>query len=137
MKRIWENSLIFVIFIAFFIFKDSIYKLLDSKELNFNYLKENELNYYKEEYEKLLKIYNIDLEYNNNYNLSKIIYRDIYDFYNEMLISKGEKDGIKKGDAVVTSEGLIGVVSKLEKNSSYVDLLYNKDLKISVKINCM
>ena len=134
MKNIWKNSLIFIIFISFFIFKDSIYNLFDNKELNFNYLKENELNYYKEEYENLLKIHNMNLE-NNNYILSKIIYRDIYDFYNQMLINKGSNDNIKKGDVVVSENSLVGVISKVNKNSSYVNLLYNKDLKVSVKIN--
>ena len=51
MKKIFKDSLLFILFIVVFITKDSIYLLFDKKEYNFNYLKENELNYYKTEIE--------------------------------------------------------------------------------------
>lgn len=134
MKNLWKNSLIFIIFIFLFIFKENFYKLYDTPDLEFNYLKENELNYYKNEYEKILNIYNMGIN-DSNYILSKVIYRDVYDFYNEILINKGESDNVKKGDAIVSTKGLVGVISKVNKNSSYVNVLYNKNLKVSVSIN--
>ena len=130
MKNLLKNSVIFILFIFSFLFSDVIYKLFDNKEYNFNYLKDNELNYYKDEYQKLSGIKN-----DNNYILSKIIYRNIYDFYSNITISKGKNNAIKKGNVVVSEDGLIGIVSKVNRNSSVVNLVTNKDSKISVKIN--
>ena len=130
MKKIFKDSLLFILFIVVFITKDSIYLLFDKKEYNFNYLKENELNYYKTEYENLSNIKN-----DNNYLISKIIYRDIYSFYKKMVISKGKNYNIKKGDVVVSEDSLVGIIEKVDNTSSTVKLLYNSDLKISVKIN--
>lgn len=130
MKNIWKNSLIIILFILLFLFKDNIYTLFDTKEYNFNYLKEIELNNYKKEYEEL-----IDIKNNNEYLISKIIYRDIYDFYNKMIISKGSNYNIEKGDIVVSENSLVGVIDKVDDTSSTVNLLYNKNLKISVKVN--
>lgn len=134
MKIFWKNSIILILFLFLFLFKDTIYSFFWVKEVDFNYLKENELEYYKNEYQKLIKDYDLDFELENKYIYSKIIYRNIYDFYETLVILKGEKDGVKKGDAVVSKDGFIGVVDKVDKNSSYVNLLYNKDLKVSVKV---
>ncbi|MBE6161489.1 MAG: rod shape-determining protein MreC [Firmicutes bacterium] len=130
MKNILKNSLIVILFILFILFKDSIYELYDNKEYNFNYLKENELLYYKNEYQKISEI-----KKDNKYIFSKIIFRDIYDFYNKMIISKGKNYNIKKGDLVVSESSLVGIVESVSKKSSSVILLYNPDLKLSVKIN--
>ena len=129
MKKIIKDSLIFILFIVVFIAKDSIYLLFDKKEYNFNYVKDIELNYYKEEYEKLSNMKN-----NNNYLISKIIYRDIYSFYKKIIISKGKNYNIKKGDVVVSEESLVGIIEKVDSTSSTVKLLYNNDLKVSVKV---
>jgi rod shape-determining protein MreC len=135
MKKILQNSWLFIFFILAFLFKENIYKLFNPAEYNFNYIKENELNYYKEEYQKLLNIYNLDVLEEKEYILSKIIYRDVYDFYHKMVIAKGSKDDIKEGSVVVSTEGLVGIINKVNKNSSDVLILYNSDLKLSVKIN--
>ena len=129
MKKIIKDSLIFILFIVVFIAKDSIYLLFDKKEYNFNYVKDIELNYYKEEYEKLSNI-----KKNNNYLISKIIYRDIYSFYKKIVISKGKNYNIKNGDVVVSEESLVGIIEKVDSTSSTVKLLYNNDLKVSVKV---
>ena len=130
MENIWKNSLLILIFLVLFLFKDSLYNLLDKKEYNFDFIKENELEYYKTEYEKLSGIKN-----DNNYLISKIIFRNVYDFYNEITITKGKNYNIKKGDIVVSEDSLVGIISEVNKTSSNVYLLKNPNVQISVKIN--
>ena len=53
-----------------------------------------------------------------------------------MTINKGKKDGIEVGNAVVTSEGLVGKIDKVSNTTSVVKLITSTDdtNKISVKI---
>ena len=44
-------------------------------------------------------------------------------WYDVLTIDKGKKDGIKKGDAVINSEGLIGKVIKVNNKSSDIKLI--------------
>ena len=57
-------------------------------------------------------------------------------WYDEVTIDKGSKNGIEKGMAVVTTDGLIGQITKVSNYSSTVKLLSNENMsdKISVKI---
>jgi len=65
------------------------------------------------------------------------INRNIGYWYNNITIDKGSKNGIKKGDAVITSNGLIGKITSVSNFSSTVKLLTSDEIsnKISVKIN--
>lgn len=118
-----------------FLFKENIYSWFKTKDYNFNYLKENELYYYKSEYLKLLEENNLKNDFESDYIFTKIIYRNTYDFYNKLIVYKGKDYDIKEDSAVVTDNSLVGVVSKVNKNSSEVILLYNDKFKLSVKIN--
>lgn len=52
-----------------------------------------------------------------------------------LLINKGEKDGIKNGDIVITSSGvLIGQVSNINTYSSHVRAITDPNLKTTVKL---
>lgn len=130
MKNILKNSLILILLIIIIMIKDYIYTYMDKKEYDFNFYKENELNYYKKEYQELLNI-----KKDTNYLISKIIYRNIYDFYNEIRITKGKNYNIKKGNLVVYENYLVGVINNVNNTSSTVLLLHNSKLKLSVKIN--
>ncbi len=54
-------------------------------------------------------------------------------WYNQITINKGRKDGIKKGFAVINSDGLVGKIISVRNNTSVVKLLtaLNKDTYIS------
>ena len=130
MKNIIKNTILVLILIVLILFKDYLYMLFDKKEYDFNFIKEKELEYYKNEYEKIINIKN-----DNNYLISRIIYRNVYNFYNEITISKGENYNINEGDYVLSNDSLIGIVSEVENNSSKVSLLYNNKIQLSVKIN--
>lgn len=65
-----------------------------------------------------------------------IIQRSTENFTNSLVINIGTNDGVELGDAVISSEGLIGKVSSVSENTSIV-LLLTTELeinKITVKI---
>lgn len=66
-----------------------------------------------------------------------VVSRNMGYWYNTLTIDKGSKNGVKKGDAVITSEGLIGKVVGLSNFSSTVKLLTSDEIsnKISIKID--
>jgi len=66
-----------------------------------------------------------------------VVNRNIGYWYNNLTIDKGSKNGVKKGDAVITSNGLIGKITNVSNFSSTVKLLTSDEIsnKISVKIN--
>lgn len=73
-------------------------------------------------------------ENNGNYVIGQVILRNMHDFYNEVVIDLGSKDGVKVGNAVVNSEGLVGVIYKVDDKKSYVKLL-SSNYNVAVKIN--
>ena len=91
--------------------------------------------YYEQEYQKVLDLYEIKEFPKYEYEFSKVIYRNIYKYFNEMTILKGKDANLKEHMAVINDEGLIGVISKVYKNTAKVELLTNKDINVSVKIN--
>lgn len=138
MKHFYKNTSILLIFFLIFIFKESIYSLfikinnLNELDASIQNIKET---YYEEEYNKLLA--SINLIENNNYNYvySKIIYRDVYEYFDNLTILKGRKDNIAINSAVVNDDGLIGTINKVNKNSSRVLLITNRESEVSVKVN--
>ncbi|MDO4963201.1 MAG: rod shape-determining protein MreC [bacterium] len=65
-----------------------------------------------------------------------VVNRNVGYWYNNLTIDKGSKNGVKKGDAVIISNGLIGKVTSVSNFSSNVKLLSSDKIsnKISVKI---
>lgn len=138
MKNIIKNSHILLIFFLIFLFKESIYGVLikisnlDNINSSINEIKES---YYEKEYQELLNTVNIVKEDEYQYIFSKVLYRDIYEFYNNITILYGSKNNILKNSAVINEDGLIGTITKVNKNSSVITLITNKDSQISIKVN--
>lgn len=65
-----------------------------------------------------------------------VVNRNIGYWYNSLTIDKGSKNGVKKGDAVITPSGLIGKITNVSNFSSTVKLLTSDEVsgKISIKI---
>lgn len=65
-----------------------------------------------------------------------VIARNPDQWMNKAIIDKGKKDGIKPNMAVMTSEGLVGRISKVNQFSAQVDLLSttSRNGKLSVNI---
>lgn len=130
-RKILCKLIIFIILFVFIYiggFLNSYFKynnknMIDSKVLSIqNQILKKELD----DIEKL----NID---GGNYIIGKVVFRDIYSFYDEVVINLGNDD-VKIGDAVVDSCGLVGIIYNTTDNLSYVKLL-SSNYNISVKVN--
>jgi len=105
---------------------------------NYNSLKSNTIaildDYYKREYERLSKMLDVKA-FSKEIVISRVLEQDIYHFFQKITILKGSNDNLKTGDVVINEKGVIGVIDKVSKNTSEVNLLSNKDISLSVKIN--
>ena len=64
-----------------------------------------------------------------------IVSRNKSYWFNNISIDKGSKKGIKEGQAVITSNGLIGKISKVSYYSSEIKLLTSDDINFKVSIS--
>ena len=128
--------------------KDKIKESDDKKDLYKKYKKlKNKIEktelYYAEIQELQKEVSELKSTLELNATLSEYTYvnatvvnRNIGKWYNILNIDKGSKNGVKKGDAVITNSGLIGRIIKVSNFSSTVKLLTSDEIsnKISVKI---
>lgn len=63
----------------------------------------------------------------------KIVNKSLTQTRNTITINVGDKDSVKLNMPVITDAGLVGKIAAISKNYSIVQILYNKDLKFSVK----
>ena len=119
--------------------KNNIYKKYKKLEEKYNNIKnyEEEIDNLKKENNELRKQLNLEetlLDY-EKINAS-IINRNIGYWYDSFTINKGTSSGIEPGNAVVTSDGLIGKVVSASNLYSTVSLITSSklDQKISVRI---
>lgn len=127
---------------TFYICLIIIYILFLSKNILFSIPKKNiapllcntKEHHYEEEYQNLSKMLNLNLpDYKISY--SKIIFRNLYQFYEKITITKGTNDNLKEGSIVVDDKGLLGIINKCYPNYSEVSLITNSKTNFSVKIN--
>ncbi len=136
MKRNILNGALAIFLIVIYLSRDQI----DAWHLQNNELFQNEIVTNSEiktlqtENAALKKTVNLMANY-PTYQISKVKYRDIYDFADSLTIYKGKAEDIQKGSFVINDEALIGVVTAVYKHTSTVRLLSNKKSNISVKIN--
>ncbi len=132
-----KRFLLGLIIIVLFYLGENFY--LPRKNMEFEFIA-NEIYKAKEETlkkkEELLKTsYNFNdyLDYKIEY--SKVLFKDLYHYKNEITIYKGKKQNIKENNLIINQKGLVGVVKKVNENSSVVELLNNDNLSLSVKID--
>ncbi len=53
---------------------------------------------------------------------------------NYIIIDKGKDDGVKKGDGVITGQGVIGIVEAVSRHYSYVMSFNNINMAVSARI---
>lgn len=105
-----------------------------------SYIKYNDKEYinYRGVIEENLILKNELLELSNvTYSkgiLAKVLLRDLYSFYDEIVLNVGSDDGVFQNSGVLNDKGLVGIVSKVEKTRCYVKLL-SSSYNISVKVN--
>ena len=136
MIKKYKDYIILLIVFLFIIFGSNINAFLRSfdNNLNSNNINNNYCTSLENDYNELLKINDFKITSELNLVVSKVMLRDIYEFSDTLTIYKGTNSGIKEGNAVITDKGLIGVVSKVNKESSVVELITNKSSNISVRI---
>ena len=130
-----NKSIFFLILLIIIISRNSILNLINNtfkiflnkdNTLEINYLN-NEIIRLKEEYNKLL-------DFKNNINIDETctitnVYKNNYGF--DKLIING--DNYNLYDEVLTKEGLIGYISKINNKYSEISYIYNT--KVPVRIN--
>ncbi len=132
MNLLFAISSLIIIYLIF-LTKDSFIGLINNKDDIANSKCTLENNSIIKDYEKLLNFMNLT-ENKQELIYSKVITREIYEFYDKITITKNENDNIKKGDIVISEYGLIGTISKVNKNSCEVSLITSNDTNISVKV---
>lgn len=136
MIKKYKDYILFAIFIIF-IFVTNINTFFDNKKsiLNVDSIASKHYIELEKEYNELLS-YN-DIKKNSKFNLilSKIKYRNLYDFSKNFIIYKGFNDKIEIGDAALDQNGLVGIIKKTYQNTSVVELLTSENTNISVQIN--
>lgn len=97
----------------------------------------SELNNKNKEIKELKDLLNLN-SINSNYSIinATVIGRNMQYFYDEVIINKGSKSGIKKNMIVVNDKGLIGKIIKTNRNNSTVKLITSSDVynMLSVQI---
>lgn len=101
------------------------------KDLIENTINERELQELKE----LKTMLNLkeDKVYDDNIT-ANIIAKDGNEFYSVFLVSAGEKDGVKKGDLVLSGNGLAGVVEVVYEDYAKVASILDTKMSMSFKI---
>ena len=130
-----NKSIFFLILFIIIISRNSILNLINNtfkiflnkdNTLEINYLN-NEITRLKEEYNKLLDFKN-NISIDEDYTITNV-YKNNYGF--DKLIING--DNYNLYDEVLTNEGLIGYISKINNKYSEISYIYNT--KVPVRIN--
>jgi len=131
MSKILKNNYLFIILFLLILLKEPIYKLFTSENNVYNTIL---CQFLEEDYNRLLKFSEIDVVYKSEYVNTFVIYKDIYNYMNEITI-RGGLDKDFNNNPVIYNNTLVGFISTVHQNSSKVKLITNKNSKVSVKIN--
>ena len=131
MKKFIKETYLFLILFIIFLIKDPIYKIFTIQNNIYNTVRCNIL---ESDYNKLLEFSEIDVVYESDYINTVIIYKDIYNYMNEITI-RGGLDKEFSNNPVIYDNTLVGFISKVNKNDSIVKLITSNSSKVSVKIN--
>ena len=135
MLRKYKDYILLLLLFLSIIFISNISYFIMPNNLDINSFVDDYTKHLESEYNELLKINEIDYNTNLNITISRILYRDIYDYHNYITIYKGSDDFINEDMVVVNNNGLVGVISHVDKNNSRVRLITSNDSNISVRIN--
>lgn len=131
MNKFINQSYLFIVLFILLVIKEPLYRLFTIKDKIYNTTR---CAFLEQDYSKLLEFSEINVIYDSDYINSSIIYKDIYNYMNEITI-RGGKDYNLSNNPVIYDNTLVGVVDRVDTNTSIVKLITNKSSKISVKIN--
>ncbi len=135
MLRKYKDYILLLLLFLSILFISNISYFIMPNNIDVNSIIDDYTKHLESEYNELLKINNIDYNANLNVSISKILYRDIYDYHNYIIIYKGSNAGIKENMVVINDLGLVGVITDVSENNSKVQLITSNESNISVKIN--
>lgn len=135
MLRKYKDYILLLLLFLSILFISNISYFIMPNNIDINSIIDDYTKHLESEYNELLKINNIDYNANLNVSISKILYRDIYDYHNYITIYKGSNAGIKENMVVINDLGLVGVITDVSENNSKVQLITSNESNISVKIN--
>lgn len=131
-----KDYIVILSIILIFMFGSNIDNIF-IKKMDIKY-KDIVLNYesmLKRNYDELKKSNGLKIKDELNLNLTKVKLQNLYKLKEEITIYKGFKDKVEVGSAVLTDEGLVGVVKDTYAHESIVELITSPKSQISVKIN--
>lgn len=132
LKKKYEIILkILVIFFILLFFYSVTYFVSFIKYDDEKYVETSKIVLENQELKKELKKLS-NIEYQEGV-VAKVLIRDLYSFYDELVLNVGE-DKVKLYDTVIVNDSLIGIIYKVNKNTSNVKLL-SSNYNISVRIN--
>ena len=122
MKKSYIGLIIGLIIVT--IYSEVNNRVLDNTNIVVDYNKylESELN----------TLRNFKVNDNLDLVLTKVKYRNMYG--SDLVIYRGFNDYLKKGDAILSNDGLVGIIKKTYSDSSIIDLITSRDSAISVSI---
>lgn len=111
-------------------------KNIQEKDQTESYIIQKNINYELEkEVQELKKILNLNSTL-TEYDIvnATVISRNNYYWFNSLTIDKGKDEGIKKNMGVITTNGLIGKISKVTNKTSEVKLLTSDDITYKTSV---
>ncbi len=95
---------------------------------------ENRYEELERENRRLRKFVNFTASVPENYVAAQIIARDPSPWFKTIMIDKGESQGLAKGNPVLVSEGIVGQIIKVSKNSSRILLITDRTSAVDALI---
>jgi rod shape-determining protein MreC len=120
--------------------KSKILQYLYLKEMNLQLVSENqtlknELEYYKHNnIAKPVIVEDTVHKQHYSYIISKVVNNTVNKQYNFITLDKGSADGVKPEMAVISSNGVVGIVESTTENYSLIISVLNRNLKVSAKL---
>ncbi len=141
MKKYVVNIIIIIIFLGCIFLSDYLIITIgktnwhnyETSALNLKMLKD-ENKVLKEELNGVLTLNGLDKYQDYDILKTEILLRDVYNFHETVTIKYGKDANLKKGMAVVSENGLVGIIEKVNKKVSIVKLLTAKDSNVSIQI---
>lgn len=103
---------------------------LDSLRVENNFLKQELYNL-----QELQELYQLDQNYSSYEKVAaRVIAKDSGNYFDNFVINKGTKDGIKEDMNVIADGGLVGIVTEVGKNWARVRSIIDERNNVSAKI---
>lgn len=83
---------------------------------------------------KITKVDSLGYQQTFSFIPADVINNSIVNTQNYITIDKGRKDGIEKGDGIITNKGVIGIITFAGQKYSRAISLLNKDIRVNARI---